>query len=90
MITARDDGWARTHEDVEQLLRYAVPGAKVLFEPVAKPGSTERNAGARRYRVSVPRIGRDPIETADIYTLPVRVEPMARRVRELADYALTA
>lgn len=89
-VTARDDGWAHTHDDVEQLLRYAVPGASVSFDRVALPGSTARAEGARRYRVTVPRVGAEPIETVDLYTLPVLAEPLARRIRELADRALRA
>lgn len=87
-VTARDDEWCRTHEDVQQLLTYAVPGARVTLTPVALPGSTMRAAGSRRYEVKVPRIGVEPPPTADVYTLPCRAEPLARRARELADYAL--
>lgn len=90
MITTTDDNWCRTHDDVRDLLIYAVPGARVTLTPVALPGSTMRNAGSRRYEVAVPRVGRVLPPTADVYTLPCRAEPLARRARELADYALRA
>jgi hypothetical protein len=90
VITTRDDNWCRTHDEVRDLLTYAVPGARVTLTPVALPGSAVRNAGARRYEVTVPRIGVELPPTADTYTLPCRAEPLARRARELADYALRA
>lgn len=90
MITTPDDGMLRTHDEALQLLRYAVPGARVALHPVALPGSTKANAAARRYTVTVPRVGAEPLETADIYTLPTPAAPIARRVRDLADYALRA
>jgi hypothetical protein len=49
-----------------------------------------RAAGSRRFEVTVPRIGVELPPTADTYTLPCRAEPLIRRARELADYALRA
>ena len=89
-ITAPDDGWLRTHDEVRELLTYAVPGAAVTLSPVAIPGTAAGNARARRYQIAVRRIGRAPLPTADTYTLPCLAEPLARRARELADHAMTA
>lgn len=89
IITAPDDGWVRTHDEVGELLRYAVPGAQVKLSPVALPGNAHGNARARRYQITVRRIGREPLPTADTYTLPCLAAPLARRARELADHAQT-
>lgn len=89
-ITTTDDDWCRTHDDVRELLTYAVPGARITLAPLALPGSTMRAAGSRRFEVAVPRIGVELPPTADTYTLPCRAEPLIRRARELADYAMRA
>ncbi len=86
-VVAIDDGWVRTHDEVSELLRYAVPGADVRLSPVALPGNPRGNARARCYQISLRRIGRDPVPTADTYTLPCLAAPLARRARELADNA---
>lgn len=85
-----DDDWIHTHDSARELLTYAVPGARVKLSPVALPGTTAGNAKARRYQITVRRLGRDPIETADLYTLPCLAAPLARRARALADFALSA
>lgn len=83
------DDWVTTHDGARELLTYAVPGARVRLSPVALPGTREANAKARRYQITVPRLGREPVETADLYTLPCLAGPLARRARQLADHALT-
>lgn len=88
LVTAPDDGWLRTHDEARELLTYAVPGARVTLAPVAGPGTPKGAAQARRYQITVRRIGHDPLPTADTYTLPCLAEPLARRARELADHAL--
>lgn len=90
MITARDDGWARTHEDVEQLLRYAVPGARVTTAPVHLPGTLEAAASVRRYEIRIDRVGRDPVTSAHIYSLPVHAGDLAASARRAADAAMRA
>ncbi len=89
-IMAPDDGWLRTHDEARDLLTYAVPGARVTFSRVARPGTQQGNAQARRFQITVRRVGREPLETFDLYTLPCLAEPLARRARELADHALRA
>lgn len=92
MITIRDDDWIRTHDEAAQLLRYAIPGARVEVEPIreAREGDNDTRQAARRFRITVERIGREPMSTADIYALPCLGEPLARRARELADHAAKA
>lgn len=88
-MTARvvDDGWIRTHDDALALLRYAVPGARVGLAPV-RLDSRRTAQAARRYEITVHALGREPVTTGDLYHLPLRAEPLARRAREIADRAL--
>lgn len=89
MITTPDDGLVRSHDEVEQLLRYALPGARVTLAPVAVPGTARAAASTRRYDIALPRIGREPITTASAYSLPCDAATLARGAREAADRALS-
>jgi hypothetical protein len=88
MITAPDDGLLHSHEEVEQLLRYALPGARVTLVPVAVPGSTRAAASTRRYDIVLPRVGREPITTASVYSLPCDAARLAQGARAEADRAM--
>lgn len=90
MVTAKDDALVRTHDEVEQLLRYAVPGAHVQFSQVREPGTTRANASTRRYEITLPRIGRTPITTASAYSLPCEAVRLAQSARAAADRAISA
>lgn len=90
MITTPDDGLVRSHDEVEQLLRYALPGARVTLAPVAVPGTAQAAASTRRYDIVLPRIGRASITTASAYSLPCDADRLARGAREAADRALSA
>ena len=88
MITTPDDGLVRSHDEVEQLLRYALPGARVTLAPVAVPGTARAAASTRRYDIVLPRIGRASITTASAYSLPCDAARLAQGAREAADRAL--
>lgn len=90
MITTRDDGLVRTHDEAQALIRDAVPGARVAFEHIARPDSIGTDARARRYVVLVERAGFRRVTDGDVYSLPCVAERLARRAREVADLALTA
>lgn len=87
-MTARDDGWVRTHDEALDVLRYAAPGASVDVLPVAgrAAGSLGAQGASRRYVVAVH--GAAP--RTDLYTLPAPADGLARRVREIAAEALAA
>lgn len=83
----------RTHDDVAALIRATIPGARVEFrdfiEHHPKTGDVlGRRADTRRYEIHVERIGRDPVNVADTYSLPLLRIAIQKRVRELADYAM--
>ena len=89
MITTLDDGLVRSHEEALQLLLYALPGARVTLATVAVPGSERAAASTRRYDVVLPRIGREPITTASVYSLPCDAARLAQGARAEADRALS-
>ena len=91
-VTMRDDDLIRTHDEAEQLLRYAIPGAHVSIEPIAgeHAGTPNAMSATRRYVIQVPRIGRVALAPVALYSLPCLGAPLARHARELADAALAA
>jgi hypothetical protein len=88
VITATDDGLVRTHDEMRELLTYAVPGARVTVEPIVLAGTTAAMERSRRWRLAVDRIGREPLETVSIYALPCRAQDIAATARRYADEAL--
>lgn len=82
MITARDDGFIRTHDDAQALLRYAVPGARIEFTRL-KTGRDQ----TRGYVISVSRIGSPVVAVEGAYSLPANAAQMAKHTREQADRA---
>jgi hypothetical protein len=89
MITAADDGWVRTQDDLRDLLTYAVPGARVQLAPIPGDPRPETVRRTRRVVLSLDRVG-GRLETTDLVSLPVRAEDLARRARQLADAAMTS
>ena len=81
MIVARDDGFARSHDDARAVIRYAVPGARVRFwrEPRT---TSERGAS---YEVALPRLGAAPIVLQAAYALPFNAAALAKMVRDRID-----
>lgn len=90
MITTRDDGLVRTHDEAQSLIRAAVPGARVVFDRIARPGDAGTDSRARRYTVLVERAGWRRVTDGDVYSLPCVAQALARRARDVADAALTA
>jgi hypothetical protein len=89
MITTHDDDLLRSHDEVRDLLRDGLPGVDVRLERVHLPGSQRASESTRRYTLAVPRIGRDPIATGDLYSLPCRAGPILARARDLVTRAET-
>lgn len=85
--TCNDDGLVRSHEEAAAVLRSSVPGARVTIERV-RPGDGAE--AARRYVVTLERVGHRPLSLGDVYALPTEVENLADRARTLADKAVRA
>ena len=85
--TTNDDDMVRTHDEAAQVLRWAVPGAAVDVVPMRPGPGAER---ARRYVVTLARLGHREVSRIDVYALPMRADALARRARELADTAAKA
>lgn len=88
-VTAADDV-VRTHDEMAELLRYAIPGARIRLHPVASPGTPKGAQQARGYTIALDVIGRAPIERVSMYTLPCFAAPMRAHARRVADEALAA
>jgi hypothetical protein len=79
-ITAHNDGLARTHDDAQALIRYAVPGAHVTFwRPATGSDRT------RAYQITMRRWGRADVAVQGAYTIPAPAERIARNAVEQAD-----
>lgn len=89
-VTTPDDGYLHTHDEARELLAYAVEGARVTLHPVRDPGTGAAGLATRRYEITVPRLGRAPVTTCDVYALPCHAETLARSARSAADRALSA
>lgn len=87
MITQLDDGLVRTHDEAAQVLRDAVPGARVDVVDVQPGPGSER---ARRYVVTLDRVGLRPVSKLDVYALPMKASALMKRARDLADAAVKA
>lgn len=87
IATCNDDGLVRSHEEAIALLRTTVPGARVEVHRVAPGDGAE---AARRYVVTLERVGHRPLSLGDVYALPTEAENLADRARTLADKAVRA
>lgn len=86
MITAPDDGTARSHDEARALLAYAVPGARLA---VYRPRGAGANAGAiRAYTITVARHGRPDVCVQGSYALPAPSARLADHARAQCDAAL--
>lgn len=83
--TCNGDGLVRSHEEAAAVLRFSVPGARVAIERV-RPGDGAE--AARRYVVTLERVGHRPLSLGDVYALPTEAENLADRARTLADKAV--
>ena len=86
-VTQDDSGLVRTHDEALTVLVWAVPGAAVDVVPLRPGPGAER---ARRYVVTLARLGHREVSTMDVYALPMRADALAKRARELADTAAKA
>jgi hypothetical protein len=73
---AYDDGYARTHDDAQALIRYAVPGARVRFW---KPETTRGRSMS--YEITVERWGRREVPVLGAYTIPAPADAIASNAR---------
>ena len=85
MITTHDDDLLRSHDEVEHLLRYGLPGVRVRLDPVVLPGTAKAAQSTRRFVLSVDRVGSEPLEAADLYSLPCLAGPIFSRARALVE-----
>jgi hypothetical protein len=82
--TAVDDGYARTHDDAQALIRYAVPGAQVSFwRPLTASDRT------RSYQITMRRWGRADVAVNGAYTIPAPAEALASNARAQCDKAIS-
>lgn len=86
-FTAVDDGMLRTHDDVAQCLRYAIPGATVVFDPLRWSKRPQVLRGSREFTVVLDGAPHHAINALDTYSLPCKADPLIRRVRDLAESA---
>lgn len=87
LVTACDDGWFRSHEDVRMALRYAVPGATVVFDPLKWSRRPDTLKAAAEYSVVLDGAPQHAINVLDTYVLPCKAAPLVQRVRDLAETA---
>ena len=80
MITAPDDGYARTHDDAQALIRYAVPGATVRFW---RPQTTRGRSMS--YEITLRRWGRADVAVTGAYTVPAPADRIAANAISAAD-----
>ena len=83
MVTTHDDDLLRSHDEVRDLLRYGLPGVRVRLDPVAIPGTAKAAQSTRRFALIVDKIGRDPVEVGDLYSLPCLAGPILARARDV-------
>lgn len=86
MITVRDDDWVRTHDELQQLLRYACLGATVIVERIER----EHQPSMGRFTVVLDAAEEIATSSAEVYALPCLGAPIARRARNLCDRAVEA
>jgi hypothetical protein len=82
-MTMHDDDLVWTHDGALSVLRYAVPGARIATIALREPL-------ARRYVVTLERVGHREISQGDVYALPIEASELASRARQLADAAVAA
>lgn len=80
MIQAVDEELVQTHDAARELLKYAVPGATVVIEPVWPP-----HPNARMWTLVLDSAPHHAVQALDTYTLPVRADALYRRARTLAE-----
>jgi hypothetical protein len=80
VITAPFDGYARTHDDARDLIRGAVPGARVVFFP-----KTPRSTG---YEITVRVHGAPDVCVAGAYSLPAPAAQIANHARTQVERAM--
>lgn len=83
MMSTDNDGLVRTHDAARELLRYAVPGATVVIEPVWPPAPN-----ARQWAMVLDAAPTHAVQAFDTYSLPVPADVLYRRARTLAEEGL--
>ena len=87
-ITASDNGWVRTHEEAETLLRYSALGATVVYDPLKKSHSRDALARTREFSIVLDSAPSYAINHLDMYSLPVRASHLVSRVVTLCNNAV--
>lgn len=86
-VTQDDSGLVRTHDEALTVLVWAVPGARVQLHDVRPGPGSER---ARRYTVTLERLGHYELTQADVYALPMNALALAAQAKRVADAAARA
>lgn len=95
MITARDDGWLRTHDDVRGAVCGEAErlGAHASVAPMRSDAGamTERKVGKLgTYCVTLERFGLRALSEASAYSLPVPEDRILQHVRTMVHGAARA
>lgn len=82
MITQRDDGWLRTHDEVQNALRGECDrlGARITFERVRGERKGEKFG---RYVVVLERFGQRPLSAAAAYGVPCDERGMIEQIQSM-------
>jgi hypothetical protein len=88
MITASDNGWVRTHDEAETLLRYSALGATVVYDPLRRSKNKEAIQRTREFSIVLDSAPSHAINHLDMYTLPVRASHLTSRVVALCNNAV--
>jgi hypothetical protein len=89
-VSARDDGIARSHEEVEAVLYYAVPGARVTIRRPHLRAWNQKNTEAERvYEIAIQRGSRSHVRSGG-YSLPVNANQLARDARNAIAEAMSS
>lgn len=86
MISLRDDGWARSHDEAIAALRGECDrlGARLTIE---RSSQGER---FRRYIVTLERWGQRPLSSASVYGVPCPADSLVDHVRTMVKGAASA
>jgi hypothetical protein len=89
-VTAKWDGWVRTHEEAAQVLRYNALGATVIIEPIPGGKSLDILGGSRQFTIVMDAAPSHAVNNRDFYALPCKARQLGTRARELCTMAQAA
>lgn len=85
-----EDGFLRTHEAAADVLRQAVPGARVeIRRPALKHWAQNNTERSRAYEIWLPNDTRSPVLLGS-YSLPIEADVLAQNARDELNKRLQA